>query len=49
MTFHTNARSSLFLCTDGLYKQVKVNQMLDKALPTNEEYEDDATLIRIVL
>lgn len=44
-----NAGSSLFLCTDGLYKQVKVNQMLDKALPTNEEYEDDATLIRIVL
>ena len=39
----------LLLCTDGLYKQIKVNQMLDITLPTNKIYEDDASLIKIVL
>ena len=39
----------LLLCTDGLYKQINVNQMLDITLPTNKKYEDDASLIKIVL
>ena len=39
----------LFLCTDGFYKMVEISQIIDKSLPINEEYEDDASLIKIVL
>ncbi len=44
-----NVGSVLILCTDGLYKQTEVNQMLDNKLSANEKYDDDASLIRIVL
>ena len=44
-----DAGSVLLLCTDGFYKQTEVNQMSNKTLPINKEYEDDASLIKIVL
>lgn len=44
----TNAGNILFLCSDGLYKQIDINQLLNNTLPVHEKYEDDASLIKIV-
>ena len=44
-----NTGSVILLCTDGLYKQIEVSQVFDKTLPTNEKFEDDASLIKIEL
>ena len=44
-----NTGSVLLLCTDGLYKQIEVCQVFDKALPIDGKYEDDASLIKIEL
>lgn len=41
------AGSKLILCTDGLYKQVGLTQLFTIALPILEEFEDDASIIRI--
>ncbi len=44
-----DAGSVLLLCTDGFYKQTEINQMSNTTLPINKKYEDDASLIKIVL
>lgn len=43
------ALNNVILCTDGFYKMVEISQIIDKSLPVNGEYEDDASLIKIVL
>lgn len=43
------AEDTLLLCSDGLYNQININQIFDKTLPTDEGYDDDASLIWIVL
>lgn len=39
--------TTLVLCTDGLYKQVKLEQMFTTMLPIHNSYDDDASMIRI--
>lgn len=41
--------SILCLCSDGFYKQTESNKMMHHSIRFNEEYEDDASLIRIDL
>lgn len=41
--------NSLVLCTDGLYKNIKLERMFATKFPLDEEFEDDASLIRIEL
>lgn len=45
----THTGNILILCTDGFYKQTDVNQLSNNTLSVNEKYEDDASLIKIVL
>lgn len=41
------AGSKLILCTDGLYKQLGLERLFTAKLPFLEEFEDDASMIRI--
>ncbi len=41
------AGSKLILCTDGLYKQLGLEPLFAATLPILEEFEDDASMIRI--
>ena len=41
------AGSKLILCTDGLYKQLDLERLFTAALPILEEFEDDASMIRV--
>ena len=42
-----NAGDTLVLCTDGLYKQINNSQLIEINSNIEEQFEDDASMIRI--
>ena len=46
-SIEVNAGDTLILCTDGLYKQMNDNQLAKTKSKIEEQFEDDASMIRI--